>query len=401
MAPMAPERRAGAASLQLRVVDGEQEYFIWVQKTWKMNKVMAAFWAGSCKRPHPARFTFRGQKIRARQTPEMLGMTDGDAIQFKATGRNPKALLLEDLTTLTGCCEQINNGLKEILELSSRRFQESWNGTSCHFFLSRAEVELEARTILLQGLCAGNMEKLFGRGASASLASIQAELTGYLAEASKLDGVLCKAAFADCATNHGKDAVDFFLGKMCILGVENTNTLRKRVGGLHNAHLWPEFQTHIEAEIPANHNQQDMDGNDVSMSDEEDVCAICYDPVGKAEQATNVASKVAACCKKPFHIRCLAEWYAHSVCGCPRHHDGACPRCRAVVDADKMLQIYNMALTTIGEAQAKTPGYGDLSCWVLSWIKTVVKMSNKDAEVVMTGGDGITIEFVPERRGSI
>ena len=397
---MAPASRAGTAPLHLRVVDGEQEYVIWVKKTSKTSKVMAAFWAGSCKRPHPALFTFRGQKIRASLTPEKLKMADGDTIQFQSTGRNPKVRLLEDLTTLTESCEQVNKGLSNILELSSRRFQESWDGTSCEFFLNRAEVELRARLESLQDLRTANMQMLFERGASRYLATVQEELTAYHTEALKLDRTLCKAAFADRAAIHGKGAVDFFLGKICILGFENMNTLRKSVGGLHNTDLWPEFRAHIEAEIPANNYQKDTADNDVSMGDEEDVCAVCYDPVGKAEQAENAEMKVAACCKKPFHIRCLAEWYAHSVCGCPRHQNGSCPRCRAVVDADKMLQICNMALTTIAEAHAKTYGDGDLSCWVLNWIKTVVKMPIKDAEVFMTGRDGTTID-VPERRGSV
>ncbi|KAK5443525.1 SUMO protein smt3 [Exophiala xenobiotica] len=374
MAPMAPESRAGAASLHLRVVDGESQYSIWVQKTWKMGKVMGTFWAGSCKRPHPALFTFRGQKLRAHLTPEMMKMNDGDTIHFQSTGQNPKVLLLEDLITLTESCEQVNNGLEKILELSSRRFKDSWNGTSGEFFLDRAEVELRARLESLQDLRTANMQMLFELGASRHLANVQQDLTAYLLEASVLDRTLAKAAFAHCASLHGKDAVDLALGKMCIFAVENMNTLRKSADGLHNAHLWLELRAHIGAEIPANHNQQDTDGNDVSMSDEEDVCAVCYDPVGKAEQAENAEIGVAACCKKPFHTRCLAEWYAHS--------------------------IYNMALTKIAEAHVDTPGSGLLNCWVSRWLVTVAKMINKDAEVVRMGADGITTGTVPERRGS-
>jgi hypothetical protein len=399
---MFPGSRAGATSLHLRVVDGEVQYSIWVQKTWKMSKVMGAFWTVSCKRPHPALFTFRGQKIRASLTPAKLKMTAGDTIPFQSTGQNQKVLLLEDLTTLTESCEQVNNGLKKILELSSRGFKDSWNGTSGEFFLNRAEVELRARLESLQDLRTANMQMLFELGASRYLANVQQELTTYLREVSMLDRTLAKAAFAHCAALHGKDAVDLALGKMCVLGVENMNTLRKTIAGLHNAHLWPEFRAYIDAEIPANHNQQDTDGNDVSMTDEEDVCAVCYDPVGKAEQAENAGIGVAACCKKPFHTRCLAEWYAHSVCGCPRHRNGSCPRCRAVVEADKILQIYNMALTNIAEAHVNTPGSGLMNCWVSYWLVTVAKMINKDAEVFRMGADGIiTNDTVPDRRGSV
>jgi hypothetical protein len=403
MAPKVPGSRAGATSLHLRVVDGELQYSIWVQKTWKMSKVMGAFWAVSCKRPHPALFTFRGQKIRASLTPAKLKMTDGDTIHFQSTGQNPKVLLLEDLIILTESCEQFNNGLKKILELSSRGFKDSWTGTSGEFFLNRAEVELRARLESLQDLRTANMQMLFELGASRYLANVQQELTAYLREAVRLDRTLSTAAFAHCAALHGKGAVDLALGKMCILGVENTNTLGKSAAGLHNAHLWQaEIRAHIDAEISANYNQQDTDGNDVSMSDEEDVCAVCYDPVAKAEQAENAEIRIAACCKKPFHVRCLAEWYAHSVCGCPRHRNGSCPRCRAVVEADKILQIYNMALTKIADAYFDTSGSALLSCWVSFWLLTVAKMSNRDTEVFRMGADGITTtDAVPERRGSV
>ncbi|KAK5264712.1 SUMO protein smt3 [Exophiala xenobiotica] len=374
MAPTVRGSRAGATSLHLRVVDGELQYSIWVQKTWKMSKAMGAFWAVSCKRPHPALFTFRGQKLRAHLTPEMMKMNDGDTIHFQSTGQNPKVLLLENLITLTESCEQVNNGLKKTLELSSRRFKDSWNGTSGEFFLNRAELELRARLESLQDLRTANMQMLFELGASRYLGNVQQELTTYLSEVSILDRTLAKAAFIHCAVLHGKDAVDLALGKMCILGVENMNTLRKTIAGLNNAHLWPEFRAHIVVEIAGNHNQQDTDSDDVSMTDEEDVCAVCYDPVGKAEQAENAGIGVAACCKKPFHARCLAEWYAHS--------------------------IYNMALTNIAEAHVNTPGSGLMNCWVSYWLVTVAKMISKDAEVVRMGADGITAGTVPERRGS-
>lgn len=67
--------------LNIKVIDNQNEVFFKIRKTTKLTKLKSQFCDRTGKDVSRVEFFFNGERVSSDQTPNDLGMEDGDAIE--------------------------------------------------------------------------------------------------------------------------------------------------------------------------------------------------------------------------------------------------------------------------------------------------------------------------------
>jgi len=78
--PQQKDESALNEHLNIKVTDNHNEVFFKIKKTTELNKLMKAFCERQGKTVNSCRFLFDGERVAPTDTPETLGMSDGDQL---------------------------------------------------------------------------------------------------------------------------------------------------------------------------------------------------------------------------------------------------------------------------------------------------------------------------------
>ncbi|KAF2671961.1 ubiquitin-like protein [Microthyrium microscopicum] len=78
-----PGQKAEGSSehLNIKVTDNTNEVFFKIKKTTELRKLMGAFCDRQGKAVGSCRFMFDGDRVQPEDTPDQLGMNDGDVLE--------------------------------------------------------------------------------------------------------------------------------------------------------------------------------------------------------------------------------------------------------------------------------------------------------------------------------
>lgn len=340
----------GDADILIKVMDGDNEYTILMRGRDKMRDLMKRFWKGSAKKPHPALFTFKGKKLRARSTVTSLKLVCGDIIQYSATGKNPKEIYFEDIYTLAVSCKQFSDNLRKIFPYIP-------------WFQSPSGITSEQKFAVNVGNIEGTLWNLarlhhapYNRESLMALASAECFLATFVMEMFNDDDVLCDTAFF----NYDMYQERAVFAKLCLHSALNRESLFKTTTSLSTIPLWP-------VEVLGLANEDTIMDHMPDATDDAEVCLVCHDCV-ETPTASNIQASpdlvATPCCHKFAHARCLAEWFVHGVHGDEFYKTGTCPNCRAIYPTDDAYVIYRKALSLIASRGKYT---NETGLWASKW----------------------------------
>ncbi|KAF2744221.1 ubiquitin-like protein [Sporormia fimetaria CBS 119925] len=76
-----PEEPAEPQHLNIKVTDNNNEVFFKIKKSTQLKKLMDAFCERQGKTPQSVRFLFEGSRVQPDDSPDTLGMEDGDTLE--------------------------------------------------------------------------------------------------------------------------------------------------------------------------------------------------------------------------------------------------------------------------------------------------------------------------------
>jgi len=79
--PMQKPEDGQTEHLNIKVTDNNNEVFFKIKRTTQLKKLMDAFCDRQGKNANSVRFLFDGQRVQANDSPDTLGMEDGDTLE--------------------------------------------------------------------------------------------------------------------------------------------------------------------------------------------------------------------------------------------------------------------------------------------------------------------------------
>ncbi|KAJ9630098.1 SUMO protein smt3 [Knufia peltigerae] len=338
----------------------------------KLSELIFSFWELTCQPPHPAAFIYKGNKLRARDTPTMLEMKDNDIIEYRRLVRHPRLIQVDDMLLLIEAGQQFVRKMDPIVEWERLDKEEAaeYRATvhSIQLFFTKLQKSLKA---LIKN-------EAFPLDAEAArvMRKRQVQLANMLVRLFRVHHVVYKHGYTASRVH----PMPFRTGARCLLAVENLAALASVVRNLQYPDVWERvplavpglLREYPEPVNPVEKTTTIADGNGGGGVQTQYVpkpaqvnygeCLICYEACNSTTNSTRVFHKngfatCTDCCGKTVHPRCLARWFAYERLSTEHGDTGTCPACRHVFPPKVAMLIMYMAIAHLGLALDASPKF--------------------------------------------